>query len=88
MYYRDPSGHEVDFVVKEGLEIKELVQVTRASDKTEIKRSEIESLLKASKELGCKNLTIITWDYEDKEDIEKATINYIPLWRWLLEKRP
>jgi len=87
-YYRDPSGHEVDFVVKEGLEIKELVQVTRASDKTEIKRGEIESLLKASKELKCKNLTIITWDYEGKENIEKSTINYIPLWRWLLEKKP
>jgi predicted AAA+ superfamily ATPase len=30
-------------------------------------------------ELGCKNLTVITWDYEEEGEIE-----YIPLWKWLL----
>jgi len=85
-YYKDSAGHEVDFVVKYGARIRELIQVTRVSTNAEIKRSEVESLLKASKELRCKNLTIITWDYEYKEEIDNARINYIPLWRWLLEK--
>jgi len=84
-YYKDLAGHEVDFVVKNGAKIKELIQVTRVSDKSEMRRGETDVLLKASKELGCKNLTVITWDYEDKARIDGATINYVPLWRWLLE---
>jgi predicted AAA+ superfamily ATPase len=84
-YYRDPAGHEVDFVVKNGAKIKELIQVTGVSDRTEVRRGETEALLKASKELRCGNLTVITWDYEGEERIGGSNINYVPLWVWLLE---
>ena len=43
-------------------------------------------LLKASKELKCNNLLIITEDKEGEEVIEKKKIKFIPLWKWLLEK--
>jgi len=36
-------------------------------------------MLEASKKLGCKKLTVITWDYE-----EEGEIKFVPLWKWLL----
>jgi uncharacterized protein len=55
----------------------------------ETKNREIRALIKAGKELKCNNLLIITEDTEKEEKAEwfgdKATITYVPLWKWLLE---
>jgi predicted AAA+ superfamily ATPase len=85
-YWKDHQQNEVDFVLKEGLQIKQLIQVTYISSKREIDRREIKALVKASDELKCKNLIVITWNYEDKLNINNKTIKYIPLWKWLLNK--
>ncbi len=84
IFYLKFSDGEVDFVLKEGLDIKQLIQVTYASGRDEIERREIKSLVKASNEFGCKDLIIITWDYEDELNIDGKTIRCIPLWKWLL----
>ncbi|MEM0480619.1 MAG: ATP-binding protein [Candidatus Aenigmatarchaeota archaeon] len=84
-YFKDYQQREVDFVIKEGLSIKQLIQVTYASNKDEIDKREIRSLLKASELLKCKDLLIITWDYEDEIKINNKTIKFIPLWKWLLK---
>lgn len=87
-FYKSVKGEEVDFVLKEGLNITQLIQV--CSDMTDIKTKEreIRSLVKAGKELRCKNLLVITDDYEDEEKASwfgiKAKIKFIPLWKWLL----
>ena len=83
-YWKDYQGKEVDFVIKEGTSVKELIQVTYASGRDEIEGREIKSLIKASNELKCKNLEIITWDYEDEINLDGKTIKCIPLWKWLL----
>ncbi len=80
-YWKDYQQHEVDFVIKEDKKIKELIQVTFASQKSDIKEREIRSLHKACQELKCKNCRIITWDYETREE----NITYTPLWKWLLK---
>ncbi len=85
LFYWESDNYEVDFVIKEGLRIKQLIQVTYASDRDEIERREIKSLLKASELLKCKNLLCITWDYEDEEKIKNRKIKFIPLWKWLLQ---
>ncbi len=79
-FYKSSRGNEVDFVVKEGNEIRELIQVTYASGRDDIERREIKALEKVGEELRCKNLKIITWDYE-----EEGEIKYVPLWKWLLK---
>ncbi|MEM0243215.1 MAG: ATP-binding protein [Candidatus Aenigmatarchaeota archaeon] len=84
-YFKDYQQNEVDFLIKEGLEIKQLIQVTYASNKDEIEKREIKALLKASELLKCKDLLIITWDYEDEIKINNKTIKCIPLWKWLLK---
>ncbi|MEM5832543.1 MAG: ATP-binding protein [Candidatus Aenigmatarchaeota archaeon] len=85
VFYLKINDNEVDFVIKEGLNIKQLIQVTYASNKDEIEKREIKALIKASEILKCKDLLIITWDYEDEIKINSKTIKCIPLWKWLLE---
>ncbi len=84
-YWRDYQDREVDFILRKGKQIKELIQVTYASGDNDIKKREKRSLLKASEILNCKNMLMITWDYEDKEVIEDKIIIYMPLWKWLLD---
>jgi len=49
------------------------------------KKRETKALLKASKELKCNDLFVITEDYEAFEEINGKRIKYLPLWRWILQ---
>jgi len=85
IYYFKNKQKEIDFVVKEGLRIKQLIQVTYATSKDEIEEDK-KVLLKAY-ELFKKDRpepTIITWDYEDILKERGKEIKCIPLWKWLL----
>ena len=85
-YCKDYQGREVDFLVKEGVKVVKLIQVTYASGRDEIEKREIRSLLKAD-ELFQKDqpeLVVITWDYEAEEEIKGKKIRFVPLWKWLL----
>ena len=83
-YYKDYSQNEVDFVVKDGLKVSQLMQVCYNIENPDTKERELRSLIKASRELKCDDLAIITWDYEAKEEFKSKNISYIPLWKWLL----
>ncbi|MFH0973984.1 MAG: ATP-binding protein, partial [Candidatus Micrarchaeota archaeon] len=84
-YWKDHQQNEVDFVVKKGARVTQLVQVTRASDASEVNEREVKALLKASRQLRCGDLLVITWDYEGAEKIKGKRIAFTPLWKWLLE---
>jgi len=84
-YWKDHQQNEVDFVLKRDKKIESLIQVSYINSKEEIKEREINALLKASKELRCKNLVVITWDYETEEKFEGVNLKFMPLWKWLLE---
>ena len=83
-YWKDHRGREVDFILKKGSEIVELIQVSHISSRMDINERETYSLVLASTDLKCTALTVITWDYEDEEILEGKVIRYIPLWKWLL----
>ncbi|MEN3062083.1 MAG: ATP-binding protein [Candidatus Methanosuratincola petrocarbonis] len=83
-YWRDYAGREVDFVVRRGTRVEELIQVTYATARDEIMGREIEALIRASEELSCKSLLVITWDYEGEEDVGGRTVRLVPIWKWLL----
>jgi len=85
IYYVKVNEKEVDFAIKEGLEVKQLIQVSYVSDKDELNKREVEALLKAGLELKCNNLIIITWDLEDQIRMEGKAVKLIPLWKWLLQ---
>ncbi|MBO3833413.1 MAG: ATP-binding protein [Candidatus Brockarchaeota archaeon] len=84
-YWKDARQREVDFLLREGVEIKQLIQATYASSSEEIEKREVESLIKASEQLGCKKLLMITWDYDDRLKINGKIIECKPLWKWLLQ---
>jgi hypothetical protein len=84
IYYLKVDGKEVDFVIKEGMRIKQLIQVSYVSSRDEVSRREIDSLLKASEELKCNDLIVITWDVEDKITVNGKIVKLVPLWKWLL----
>ncbi|MEM1554905.1 MAG: ATP-binding protein [Thermoproteota archaeon] len=83
-YWKDYQQNEVDFVLKDGLKIKQLMQVTYASGRDEIEKREIRALTKAAEQLRCRDLLIITWDFEDELKANDEVVRCIPLWKWLL----
>ena len=85
-YWKDENGKEVDFVIKQGSRVKQLIQVTYALGRDDVDKREIKALLKASELLKCKNLLVITWDYEGEEKIKNKKIKFMPLWKWLLSR--
>lgn len=83
-YFKDYQQNEVDFLIREGYAVKELIQVSYANGFDEIEKREYRSLIKASDLLRCNELKIITWDYEDVKNIDGKRVNFIPLWKWLI----
>ncbi len=83
-YWRNENGKEVDFVIKRGIKIIELINVSYITSGGDIKKRELDSIISASREMNCDNLIIITWDYEKAMDINGTRIKCIPLWKWLI----
>jgi len=90
-YWKNQQQEEVDFVIKKGDQIEQLIQVCYNLENVKTKNREIRALIKAGKELRCSNLLIITADKQGCEEVEwfgdKATIQYTSLWQWLLDKQ-
>ena len=79
-YYKDHQQREVDFVVKEG-KVKQLIQVCYDITNIKTKERELDGLTRASRQLRCNDLLVITNDYESIE----GKVRFIPLWKWLLQ---
>ena len=83
-YWKDDHGKEVDFVVKGGKRVSQLVQVCYDMDAVDKRDREVRALLKAGDALGCRDLLIITWDREGVTQAGGRAIRTLPLWKWLL----
>lgn len=83
-YYQAPTGEEIDFVVKKGKKVKELIQVSYNLENFMTRQREFNSLIRASKKFMCNNLVIITRDEEKEEKVKGKKVRVIPLWKWLL----
>jgi len=88
-FWKGPKQEEVDFVIKEGLCVTQLIQVCLNVHEPKTKDREIRALLKASAELKCKDLLVITEAAEHEEDASwfglRGKVRFVPLWKWLLE---
>lgn len=83
-YWKDHQQNEVDFVVKFGEKVTQLIQVCYSLEDPDVKKREVKALIMAANELKCRNLVIISDDEEGSEVIKGRTIKYVPLWKWLL----
>ncbi len=84
-YWRSKKNEEVDFIIKQGLKVRQLIQVCLNMDDAETKKREIKSLLEAMNEFKLKEGLIITEDLENEEKFGTKIIKYIPLWKWVIE---
>ncbi len=85
-YYRTRNDREIDFAVKKGTEIVELIQVCYEVSNQDVEQREIKALVEAGKELNVTKLSVLTWN--EKRTVEKdgLAIHFKPLWEWLTEK--
>lgn len=86
-YYKTRNDREVDFVVKKGTEVTELIQVCYDLTNPDVEQRETKALFEASEELKVKKLTVLTRD--EKREVKKdgSVIQFKPLWEWLLENK-
>lgn len=87
-YYKSQQGnYEIDFAVREGTKITQLIQISYDLNDQNTRTREFRALVTASKDLGCDNLLVLTHDYEAEETFEwfgeKRKIKCVPLWKWL-----
>lgn len=82
-YYR--TGVEVDFVIRDREKTRQLIQVCVDMSDYRTREREITALLKASNDLACTHLMIITADEEWKETVQKKKITCMPFWKWALQ---
>lgn len=83
-YWKNARQEEVDFVVKSGKKVRQLIQSSYSLDDFQTREREIRALLKAADELRCPDLLIVTADEEKTERHGERVIKIIPLWKWLL----
>jgi len=83
-YWKTKDGKEVDFLIKEGTKVKELLQVCFNANEPQTKKRELNSLIEAMKEFKLKTGIVITEDKEMEERVSGKTIRFLPLWKWLL----
>ena len=81
-YYRSRNDKEVDFVLRKGTHIDQLVQVCYDLSSPKTEKREVDSLTECATELKCSNLVIVT-NYEERT-IEKDgyRINVVPVAKW------
>ena len=87
IYYYKPGARakEIDFVICERTTVIELIQVAYEIDSPKAYTREVSSLIKASADLNCSNLTIITFSQAKDIETEGKIIHVKSALEWLLE---
>lgn len=86
-YWKNTQNEEVDFIIKEGLHVSQLIQVCSDISNPKTLKREMRALIRASQELHCDELLLLN-DRADRtetfkwQDAERP-IRIMPLWRWL-----
>ena len=79
-------------MVKRGLHVTQLIQVCADVDDPRTRQREVRALLKASQELGCEDLLVVTDHTELEEHASwygtERTVRLVPLWKWLTRSAP
>ena len=89
-FWKDARQREVDFVVKEGRQVTQLIQVCWDMTDGDTRQREIRALLQAGEDLSCDRLLVLTADADSEEEVEwfgkRGRIRLLPLWRWFNEQ--
>jgi hypothetical protein len=80
-YYK--NGYEVDFVLCNDNSVVELIQVSADISAPKTFNREINALLRASTQLRCDKLTLITLNEDRTYTVDDRTINIVSVLNWL-----
>ena len=81
-YYRSRNDKEVDFVLRNGTHINQLVQVCYDMSSPKTENREVDSLTECAKELKCSNLVIVTNNEERTIEKDGFRIDVVPVAKW------
>ncbi|MBI5298771.1 MAG: ATP-binding protein [Deltaproteobacteria bacterium] len=81
--YYHKGRQETDFVIKEGMKISEVIQVSYTSNT--LPPREISAIEEASQFYGLKKAVIVTDDIEKEIKTDRFGLNLVPLWKYLLK---
>ena len=84
--YYQKENKECDFVIRDGYNITEAIQVTQSLENTDTRKRELDGMLDAMKAYKLKEGLILTDDTEDEIEIKDKKIFVRPIWKWLLQK--
>ncbi|MCY4483017.1 MAG: ATP-binding protein [Spirochaetaceae bacterium] len=89
-FWKDARQREVDFVVKEGRQVTQLIQVCWDMTDGDTRQREIRALLQAGDDLSCDRLLVLTAEADSEEEVawfgKRGRIRLLPLWRWFNEQ--
>jgi predicted AAA+ superfamily ATPase len=83
--YFNKEKKECDFIIREGNQIVQAIQVTTSLFNSEVKNREIEGLLEAMKAYELKEGLILTENERDMMEIDGYRILVFPIWQELLD---
>ena len=81
-YYRSRNDKEVDFVLRKGTHIEQLVQVCYDMSNAKTEKREVDSLIECAAELNCSNLVIVTNNEERTIVKDGFRIDVVPVAKW------
>lgn len=85
IFYFKSAKHEVDFLIREGRAVTELIQVSWTLADEHTREREIQGLLFAAKKLKVKTLFVVTAFESETLETDSAKIHIVPAWQWLLQ---
>lgn len=83
VYYHRAAG-ECDFIINEGTDIVEAIQVCYLLT-DENQQREVDGLVDACRVYGLKRGLILTYDLDDSFHVDGVEILVKPVWKWLVE---
>lgn len=81
-YYKTRNDREVDFVIRNNSQIKELIQIAYSMADPIVAERETQALLEAGGELPAEALTVLTWDEDRVVKKNGQQIHCAPFWQW------
>lgn len=83
-YYRSRNDKEVDFVLRKGTHIEQLVQVCYDMSSSKMEKREVDSLIECATELNCSNLVVVTNNEERIVEKDGYRIVIVPVAKWIV----
>jgi len=81
-FFKDKA--ECDFIVKQGFEVTEAIQVAATISDAQTRSRELRGLTECCNRFGLRHAVIVTHDASEEIEHNGIAVSVIPLYRWLL----